>query len=133
MKVCSYYYLMAKHSGKFITITGGGSTVVQHEIYDLINQIWLFIPSNDIEWYFIISKGTGKCLTYTPNGLSMLNIDGNDSQKWRFEDLMDGFFLILNKSHGCLDVCGERKSNNVEVITYRPHRGDNQRWKLLDL
>ena len=90
MKVCNYYHLMARHSNKLLTIQV--DKIVQRIYDDPINQTWLFIPSDEENYYFIISKGTGKCLTYCGvDTLLMKNIDNTDSQKWMFKDSNDNF------------------------------------------
>ncbi len=131
LELTTYYYLAAKHSGKFLTVSENGGQIVQNEIHLPKNQIWLFIPANNIECYYIINKGTGECLAETGDQIALSKISGGDPQIWKVKHLDNGLFLIQNKEDQCLCVDGKKTGNGASIMLWRYHRGEHQHWNLL--
>lgn len=99
--------------------------------------MWKFIRTNkNEEDYYLVLKGNEElCLQRGENDqLGFYERVGNNNQKWRVNAGGDEYYLIQNTGNWyCLDVWGAEKSNGREVIFYRRHGGDSQKWKFLPI
>jgi hypothetical protein len=151
----SYFYLVAKHSGKCLDVAWtedrNSFPIIPHPGIEneanVIQSTW--VGSDNQQWSFepvgrgyvkIIVKRSGKCLDVYGAGMDdganvqLYDYLGGDNQKWKLVYLQDGHFKIIAKHSGkCLDVSGMGMDDGANVFQWDWWGGDNQKWRLVPL
>lgn len=138
----SYYTISAKHSGKFLDVSGAsgndGAAVIQWSGNGGDNQKWRLVPAGD-GYFSIIARHSGKYLDVSGvsvndgAGIVQWTGWGGDNQKFSLEDAGDGSYRIIAKHSGkCLDVSGVSTDNGARVIQWTNWGGDNQKWRFAE-
>ncbi|MBD2301378.1 MULTISPECIES: RICIN domain-containing protein [Nostocales] len=135
-----YYYLVVKHTGKVLNVTGGSKEdniqLIQYDKSDSDNSKWLLEDTGDGS-YYLVAKHSGKVANIAGGG----SVDGsnavqyqkgnNDNSKWLLEDAGDGYFYIIGKQSGkVLQVNGGNKENGAKVDQWTRQNVDHHKWKF---
>ncbi len=139
----STYVIMAKHSGKVLTVQNNsmntGALIEQREYNDSDNQKWeISLIGNG--YYKIISSSSGLALNVSAysleNGASIIQqvYTGYNDELWRIASLGNGYYeLIAKHSQKVLDVSGASMNNGASLVQW-PFLGENnQSWQLIEL
>ncbi len=83
--------------------------------------------------YQLRALHSNKCMdSYSDGNTKQWGCVGAPHHVWRFEDMGDGSYRIINNQYNkCLDVAGAGTHNGANVITWSCHNGANQRFRLL--
>lgn len=143
-----YYKIVAKHSGKALTVAGTsskkGANAVQKSWAQLDGQLWKFIQAGGGAYYIKSKLGTvldvksGKIQAGT--NVQMYTQNGTKAQKWtpRLEkeykavDVKAGTYVIhtaMNKNR-VLDIAGGSGANGANVRLYHGNDTAAQRFKV---
>lgn len=98
-----------------------------------INQ-WRLVPSNEPNYYQIVSRATGLCLDAygQDDGVPIGTWDchGGDNQKWLMNDLGGGVFALMEKrTNRCIDVPAYSPNAGTGLELWGCHYGRNQQWR----
>jgi cytolethal distending toxin subunit A len=82
-----YYYVKNARSNKCLEVAGGLYADGQHTIQytcstDRPHQHWKFVPINWGNWYEVVNRNSGKCLTNRDWKALQFNCDGTTKQHW---------------------------------------------------
>lgn len=136
----TYYYIIAKHSGKALTVHGGGQEngayIDQWDNQHTDNQKWRFEPVGD-GTYRVIVKHSGKLLTVHGGGrengaiLDQWTNGGGPNQRFSVKPASDGtVFLIPQNSGIAVTVHGGGQENGAIIDQWALGSTDNQKWQM---
>jgi Ricin-type beta-trefoil lectin domain-like len=138
------YQIIAKHSGKALTVVKGsqtiGAAIIQATLTNLLSQKWKIIATNngyyelkvlhsgqslDVKWG---GKRTGTQLNqWTSNAASK-------SQEWQLVPISNGYFKIINRNSGLiLSVPIYSLNNNLQLTQLNENSFSNQLWQVIEV
>ncbi|MBE9000805.1 RICIN domain-containing protein [Nostoc sp. LEGE 12447] len=134
------YYLIAKHSGKTLAVSGistaDGANVLQWVKAVQDNHKWRLEAAGDGSFY-LIAKHSGKALQVNGgNQQDGANVDqwtkqNVDHHKWLLEDAGNGYFYIIAKHSGkALQVNGGKHEDGANVDQWTKQNVDHHKWKF---
>lgn len=137
----TYYYIIAKHSGKALSVHGGGqedgAIIDQWENQHSDNQKWRFEQTSD-GTYRVIVKHSGKLLTIHGGGRENGAIadqwadGGGPNQRYFVNQAGDGAIYLVPQNTGkLLTVHGGGQENGAIVDQWDVRSTDNQKWRLM--
>ena len=135
------YYIISKHSGKSLDISGGskesGVELIQWDRHRGPNQIFSFEPAADGSYYIVV-KHSGKVLDVAgvscENGATVCQWDLNNghNQMWKITQDDDGYFQIkANHSGKVLDIFDLNHPNDARIIQWDAKNSDNQKFNII--
>jgi len=136
------YSLIAKHSGKAITVYGGNTnngTKLEQRSYSSSNLSQKFKISHLSDgWHKIVplisnDKAIGVSNGSTNDGanLNIWTYLATNYQQWKFEDAGEGYYRIVARHSGkCVDVSGVSTADGADIIQWSCHGGTNQMFLL---
>jgi hypothetical protein len=105
-------------------------------------QIWTTIPSNDKGYCYLAPKSASissqnLCLEIRPGkpddhpGLAERKTENADDQKWAFDEVRPGYYVITSKLTGqAIDVPWGDPNKRLLGFFFA-HKNNNQQWKLI--
>ena len=135
------YYIISKHSGKSLDISGGskesGVELIQWDRHRGPNQIFSFEPAADGSYYIVV-KHSGKVLDVAgvscENGATVCQWDLNNghNQMWKITQDDDGYFQIkANHSGKVLDIFDLNHPNDARIIQWDANDSNNQKFSII--
>jgi hypothetical protein len=139
------YKIIAKHSGKAMTIQAGsttnGAAIVQNTYTGAAYQIWKFENAGN-GFYKLKVQHSNKYFNLQGNPT---HANGAAGEQWTFVDMDDFYWKIESDGSGSfrfklknnlgkvLDISGASQNEGAAVILWDQHTGDNQRWQLVEV
>ncbi len=139
------YKIIAKHSGKAMTIQAGatsnGAAIVQNTYTGAAYQIWKFEDAGN-GFYRLKVQHSNKYFNLKGDPT---HANGATGEQWSFVDIDDFYWKIESDGSGSyrfklknnlgkvLDISGASLSEDAAVLLWDQHTGDNQRWQLVEV
>ncbi len=135
--VASYYMLVAKHSGKCLSVQGAsygnGVNIAQEDCGGGDNQLWIIGPLGS-GYRQIVAKHSGKCLSVknasreAGEHVIQSECSGASHNLWTL-DSRGGYYLIMNQNSGyCVDV-PQFERGVAHLVQWHCAGTDNQLWQ----
>ena len=84
-------------------------------------------------YYKIINKATSKALTAEGKNVNFCDYSDLESQKWKIETAINGYFYIKSKSTGLyLDIVGAGTTDGTKVHLYEKNSSKAQMFKFVE-
>ncbi|PKL17084.1 MAG: hypothetical protein CVV49_12785 [Spirochaetae bacterium HGW-Spirochaetae-5] len=140
-----YYKIQAKHSGKYMDISGAstsdGAQIIQYEGNGAWNQVFHLQYDEQDGYYRIVNKSTEKCLdvrnasTANDTDIIQYTVKKSDTanQKFKIELVETGYYKITVKHSGKVLIVQYGSTSNgthVHQYTYDSSKA-NHRWKFI--
>ncbi|HJQ22669.1 MAG TPA: RICIN domain-containing protein [Blastocatellia bacterium] len=130
--------LIAQHSGKCLTVTGGKGTRVQQADCDgSRRQQWRFDPTETKGVYYIVAKLNELVLDVAGEGqangapIILWEWHGRANQRWGVKVIRRGVYAFTAAHSGrCLDIEGISQSDGARAHQWDYLGGANQQWEL---
>lgn len=139
-----FYKIQAKHSGKYLDISGAstsnGAQIIQWQDNGGWNQVFQIQYDEQDGYYRIVNKSTEKCLDVqgdsTSNNADVIQWDVKSSdtanQKFKIEVVESGYYKLTIKHSGkVFDINGASTGNGAHLHQYTWNGGNNQRFKFI--
>lgn len=139
-----FYKIQAKHSGKYLDISGAstsnGAQIIQWQDNGGWNQVFQIQYDEQDGYYRIVNKSTEKCLDVqggsTSNNADVVQWDVKTSdtanQKFKIELVESGYYKLTIKHSGkVFDINGASTGNGAHLHQYTWNGGNNQRFKFI--
>jgi len=136
-----YYVLLARHSGKAISVDGGSTAdsapIVQLTRTDATSQQFQFLDSGG-GFFRLRARHSGKVLDVlnfsTANGAQLIqwpDLNGTN-QQFSVVDTTSGFVKFLNRNSAkALDVWERSTADGARISQYTDNGGTNQQFQLV--
>lgn len=138
------YKLIARHSGKALTITGSSATngakAEQRSYTGGLNQVWKFEEVQG-DYYKVINVSSGKVLEVaggsTSNGASVQQWtwNGGNDQRWEI-DKVNGIYYGIKARHSqkYMGVVNASSANGAKIEQRGNHAGEyNRQWDIREV
>ena len=138
------YQIIAKHSGKVLTVAKGsqtiGAIIIQATLTNLLSQKWKIIPTNN-GYYQLKALHSGQSLDVKWGGKragtqlnQWISNAASKSQEWQLVPANNGYFKIINRNSGLsLSVPIYSLNNNLQLTQLNEHSFSNQLWQIVEV
>ncbi|MEH1125649.1 family 43 glycosylhydrolase [Micromonospora sp. CPCC 206061] len=137
----AFYQLVARHSGKALTIAGGstadGAGVVQQSTGAGASQQFQFVDAGG-GFYRLRARHSGKVIDVegrsTADGANVIQWSdtGGTNQQWSVVDTDSGYVQLINRNSGkALDVWEWSTADGARLSQYTDSNGNNQQFLLV--
>ncbi|MGC4815274.1 RICIN domain-containing protein [Micromonospora sp. DT228] len=137
----AYYQLVARHSGKALTVAGGstadGASLVQQTTTSSTSQHFQFVDAGG-GFYRLRARVSGKVVDVegraTADGANVVQWPdtGGTNQQWSVTDIGSGYIKLINRNSGkALDVWERATADGARVSQYTDNGGTNQQWQIV--
>ena len=133
------YRISIKRNSNMVLDINGGSTAENENLQiwsnDSVNQQVFRIEYLDKTYCKIVAKHSNKVLTVqSNNNVVQTTYSGNDTQKWSFEIVENGYYKIKSKSTGLyLDVYANGVANGTNIRVYKGNTSEAQVFKFNEI
>src|SRR5262245_30984577 len=136
-----YYVLLARHSGKAISVDGSstadGAAIVQFTRNDGQNQQFQFLDSGG-GFFRLRARHSGKVLDVlnfsTADGAQLIQWPDTNGTNQQFQviDTTGGFVKLINRNSGkALDVWERSTADGARISQFTDNGGTNQQFQLV--